>query len=134
MLFVETNLSNPYPCRAEKERLKAEKKRKKEQQRREREAAERIDTVEYLQFSDQDTYARMGDMALVASRSQSGREFQKVKDLDQMVGTERMDCSSFAVDSYQGRTLLFSFCARTVLIQCRLCFSKTMTTQKIPKR
>lgn len=69
--------------RAEKERLKAEKKAKKEAARIAREKAEAIHDVVYLDASQEDTYAPVGDMARIMSRSSTGREFANVSSLEQ---------------------------------------------------
>lgn len=67
--------------KAEKERKKAEKKAKKEAQRLAKEEAERIHDVTYLSVEEQDSYEPYGDMTRIMSRSRTGREFAKVKDL-----------------------------------------------------
>lgn len=67
--------------RAEKERLKAEKKAKKEAERLAQEEAERIRDVVYLSVGEQDSYAPVGDMARIQSRSRTGRNFVNVADL-----------------------------------------------------
>jgi aspartyl-tRNA synthetase len=68
--------------RAEKERLKAEKKATKDAESLAREKAEAIDEVTYLSFDNQATYAPMGDMTRIMSRSQTGRSFAKIADLE----------------------------------------------------
>mmetsp|Transcript_17218 Transcript_17218/g.42965 ORF Transcript_17218/g.42965 Transcript_17218/m.42965 type:complete len:638 (-) Transcript_17218:40-1953(-) len=67
----------------EKERKKAEKKAKKEAERLAREEAERINDVTYLSVEEQDSYEPYGDMTRIMSRSRTGREFAKVKDLEE---------------------------------------------------
>lgn len=69
--------------KAEKERKKAEKKAKKEAQRLAREEAERINDVTYLSVDEQDSYEPYGDMTRIMSRSRTGRDFAKVKDLEE---------------------------------------------------
>jgi aspartyl-tRNA synthetase len=70
--------------RAEKERKKEEKKAK--QQRQEESTASSsssvIDNVTFLDVKDMDAYAPYGDMARIMSRSQTGRVFTNVADLD----------------------------------------------------
>lgn len=68
--------------KAEKERKKAEKKAKKAAKAAAEAAANKIDDVTYLSFDEQDTYAKMGDMTRVMSRSRTGRTFASVKDLE----------------------------------------------------
>ena len=70
-------------CRAEKERLKLEKKAKKGAERLAQEAAEAIHDVTYLSYDEQDTYAAMGNLTRVMSRSRTERPFQQVSDLEQ---------------------------------------------------
>ena len=67
--------------RAEKERKKAEKAAQKAAKAAAQEAANRIDEVTYLSVDDQDSYAPMGDMTVVMSRSRSGRDFVDVKEI-----------------------------------------------------
>jgi aspartyl-tRNA synthetase len=79
-------MTTTYTHRAEKERKKEEKKTNQQQQAQrvaEEEAAEeRIDDVTFLNVNDLDSYAPYGDMARVMSRSQTGRTFSNVADLD----------------------------------------------------
>ena len=67
--------------RAEKERKKAEKAAKRAAREAAEEAANRIDEVTYLSASEEDSYAPMGDMTTIMSRSRSGREFVNVGDI-----------------------------------------------------
>ena len=67
--------------REEKERQKAEKAAKKAAKKEAEEAANRIDEVTYLSASEQESYAPMGDMTTVMSRSRSGRDFVNVGDV-----------------------------------------------------
>lgn len=67
--------------KAEKERQKAAKAAKRAAKAAAEEAANRIDEVTYLSATDQETYAPMGDMTMVMSRSRSGREFVNVPDI-----------------------------------------------------
>ncbi|KAL7536645.1 hypothetical protein ACHAWF_005520 [Thalassiosira exigua] len=67
--------------KAEKERKKAEKAEKKAAQKAAEEAANRIEEVTYLDASEQESYAPVGDMATIMSRSRSGREFVDVVDV-----------------------------------------------------
>lgn len=71
--------------KAEKERLKAEKKAKKAAEKAAREAEENkpIDKVIYLSVDDEPA-AKVGDFETVMSRSRTGREFAKVKDISNM--------------------------------------------------
>lgn len=68
--------------KAEKELKKAEKKAKKAAQAAAEAAANKIDDVTYLSVDDQDTYQKMGDMALIVSRSRTNRQFSKIADLE----------------------------------------------------
>ena len=67
--------------KAEKERMKAEKKLKKAVDEAAREAAERINDVTYLSYTEQHKYEPFGDMARIMSRSRTGRDFVEVQDL-----------------------------------------------------
>jgi aspartyl-tRNA synthetase len=76
-----TTLLNSVSFRAEKERLKAEKKAKQAAEAAAKEEAERILTVKYLSYNEQDNYEPCGDYERVMSRSRSGRQFSQVVDL-----------------------------------------------------
>jgi nondiscriminating aspartyl-tRNA synthetase len=52
----------------------------------EQEKSEKLSDVTYLSVKDQDTYPAMGDMTMVMSRSQTGREFARVGDLTSQSG------------------------------------------------
>lgn len=69
--------------KAEKERKKADKKAKKEAQRIATEEAERIHDVTYLSVEEQNDYEPYGDMSRIMSRARTGREFARVKDIEQ---------------------------------------------------
>ena len=68
--------------KAEKERINAEKAAKKAAAEEAEDVSDRpIDEVTYLNMSEQESYAPLGDMSLVMSRSRSGRTFVKVDDI-----------------------------------------------------
>mmetsp|Transcript_13575 Transcript_13575/g.16472 ORF Transcript_13575/g.16472 Transcript_13575/m.16472 type:complete len:629 (+) Transcript_13575:130-2016(+) len=66
----------------EKERKKAEKAAKKAAKAAAEAAANKIDEVTYLSSNEQSSYAKMGDMTLIMSRSQTNRVFANVADLE----------------------------------------------------
>jgi len=65
----------------EKQRKAAEKKAKKAAKAAAEEAAKVIESVNYLNVDEQETYPKMGDMDIIMSRSRTGREFTKISDL-----------------------------------------------------
>lgn len=69
-----------------------EKKAKKEAARLEQEQAQEVvlEDVMYLDVADQESYPAMGDMAMVMSRSRSGREFARVADLETATVTSKV--------------------------------------------
>jgi aspartyl/asparaginyl-tRNA synthetase len=73
--------------REEKERQKAEKKAKKAAQQAAEAAALAIPEVTYLSVDEEDSYAQMGDMKRVMSRSETGRKFVRVQNLGTEIGS-----------------------------------------------
>jgi aspartyl/asparaginyl-tRNA synthetase len=73
--------------REEKERQKAEKKAKKAAQQAAEAAALVIPEVTYLSVDEEDSYAQMGDMKRVMSRSETGRKFVRVQNLGTEIGS-----------------------------------------------
>lgn len=77
-----THLTHLLFLRAEKERKKAEKKAKKAAEAAAQEAANVIHEVDYRSVQEQDSYEPMGDLTRVMSTSKTGRDFVRVKDLE----------------------------------------------------
>jgi aspartyl-tRNA synthetase len=73
-----------YKYRAEKEQMKLEKKAKKEAERLAEETANNlpIPDVMYININEQETYTPYGDMKRIMSRSETGRNFIMISEIE----------------------------------------------------
>lgn len=60
-----------------------------------------MDEVTYRDISEEDQYEKMGDMAIVMSRSQSGRKFAKVADLEEINENSAEETTSSSTAKYK---------------------------------